>query len=691
MTTHAKEAFAGGGAEAPEDIDWYGEGIPFDRIRPSHVAPAVRNALAAANGAIEALVDSGTADYDGVVGRLDRIGERVARVWAPISHLNNVQATPAYREAFAQVLPEVTQFWSRLLNNDRLFARVRAVAESPEGEAMSGLRRRHLDRLLKEFVRAGAELDDEAKGRLEELRMELSRLGQQFQENVLEETAAFARVVEDEAELDGLPASAMERARQLARDKGYEGWLVTLDMPSVQAVLKHANNRALRKEIHQAYLDRCTEGPRDNRPVMTRILSLRREMADLLGYPGFPDYRLELSMARTGDRVGAFLAELVEGTKPYWERDLAEMEAHAASLGLDTLEPWDVSWVSESLKRERFDLDDEALRPWFPLESVQRGLFELARVLFGLRIREVENASVWDPQVGFFEIRDVDDVVLGRFYTDWFPRNEKRQGAWMDSFVTGGPTDDGFEPHLAFIGGNFNPPVGDRPALLTHGEVQTLFHEFGHLLHHCTSRVEIKGRAGINVAWDWVEVPSQLMENWTWEKDALDLFTHHFETGAAFPAALLDRMLKARRFMNGWAQMRQLSFATLDLALHSRYDGGEPVMDFARRQLRPFVPGDRFVERPLLPSFGHLFAGGYASAYYSYLWSESLEADVFSRFMEDGVLNAETGRRYLDTILSQGDKADPEELFRDFMGRGPDPSALITRNLGPPPVRAGVS
>ncbi|NNM34974.1 MAG: M3 family metallopeptidase, partial [Gemmatimonadetes bacterium] len=523
MTDAEKEIESAGGEDLTE-IDWYGERVPFDRIRPGHVAPAVRDALARANEEIEDLIDSGPVDYDGVVRRLDEIGERVGRVWAPIAHLNNVDATPEYREAYSAVLPEVTQFWSRLLNNDRLYERVRACADSDGGRPLTGLERRHLDRLAKEFVRAGAELNADAKARLEELRMELSRLGQKFQENVLEETAAYGKVIEDVSILDGLPRSALERAAQLAKAKGQEGWLVTLDMPSVQAVLKHANNRDLRKEIHQAYLDRCTDGPRDNRSNIEQILALRREMADLLGYPDFPDYRLELSMARSGGRVHEFLAELVEGTTAYWERDLAELEAHATERGLDALEPWDVSWVSESLKRQRFELDDEALRPWFPLEEVQRGLFELVRVLFGLQIQAVENTEVWDPQVGFFEIRGDDGVLLGRFYTDWFPRDEKRQGAWMDSFVTGGPNDEGFEPHLAFIGGNFNPPVGDEPALLTHREVQTLFHEFGHLLHHCTSRVEIKGRAGINVAWDWVEVPSQLMENWTWEKEALDLF-----------------------------------------------------------------------------------------------------------------------------------------------------------------------
>ena len=658
--------------------------IPFDRIEAEHIGEAVREVLARAAQRLDALVDSPAQDYDGVVGELDRIGEEVSRTWAPVSHLNNVKATPDYREAYAEVLPEVTQFWSRLLNNDGLHEKLKAFREGPEGVGLQGLEERHVDRLLKEFDRAGANLDEATKGRLETLRMELSRLSQRFQENVLEETAAFSKLVTDPAELAGLPDSALTRAAALAKAKGQEGWLVTLDMPSVQAVLKHAESRGLREEIHTAYLDRCTVGGHDNRPIIEEILELRREMTALLGYDGFPDYRLELAMARSGARVRSFLDELIEGTRPYWRKDLEALEAHGSKMGIDPLEPWDVSFVSEALKRERFDLDEEALRPWFPLSHVQEGLFRLAGRLFGLCITQVENPAVWDSQVGFFEIRGEDGILLGRFYTDWFPRDEKRQGAWMDTFVTGGPREDGsFEPHLGFIGGNFNPPVGDQPALLTHREVQTLFHEFGHLLHHCTSRVEIPGRAGIHVAWDWVEVPSQIMENWTWEREALDLFARHHETGEPLPQELLDRMLKAKRFMGGWHQMRQLSFANLDLELHSGYAEDGSVMEFAREALRPFAPSDAFVRRHLLTSFSHLFAGGYASAYYSYLWSESLEADLFSRFSETGVLNPDTGRAFLETILSQGDREDPEILFRRFMGRDPDPSALIARNLGP--------
>ena len=656
--------------------------IPFDRIRPEDVAPAVDRTLARARRRIDELGAGRGGGFGDVAGALDDLAEDVGRTWAPVSHLANVAATPELRAAHAEALPEVTRFWSRLHHDAGLYRRLRAYAASPEGVALTGLRRRHLDLTLREFRRAGADLGAEDKETLERLGVELSDLARRFEENLLEETAAYRKLVRRESSLAGMPRTALDRARQLAADKGDEGWALTLDMPSVAAVLQHADDRALRREIHTAHLDRCTRGDRANAPLIARILEVRREMAGLLGYADFPDYRLETLMSGSGAGVRDFVDQLVRRTRPFHERDADELEAKAASMGLGALEPWDVSYLVEHLRRERFDLDDEALRPWFPLPEVQSGLFDIARRLFGLQVEPVENPAVWHPDVEFFEVRGESGRHLGSFYTDWFPRETKRQGAWMDGLVTGGPAVPSFRPHLAFIGGNFTPPAGGRPALLTHREVRTLFHEFGHLLHHICSEVEISARGGVNVAWDWVEVPSQIMENWCWEREALDLFARHHETGESLPAPMLERLLAARRFMGGWMQMRQLSFANLDLELHRSYGGDGPVMEWAARALRPFVPSDRFVERHILPSFAHLFAGGYASAYYSYLWSETLEADAFSRFEREGVLNPEVGRALRSSILAQGDRRDADELFRDFMGRGPDPGALVRRNLG---------
>ncbi len=661
--------------------------IPFDRITPEDIGPAVAEVLASAGERIDELGAGRGGSYNDVLGTLDATTREVSLTWGPVSHLSNVASTPALREAHAEALPEITRFSSRLHHHEGLFKRLRGFAESRTGRSLAGLRKRHLGRTLEDFRRAGAELGPHDKQLLEKLRVELAELSRRFEENLLDETASFKKVVPRAEDLAGLPPTALERAAHLAEQQGEDGWLLTLDMPSVQAVLQHADDRPLRREIHGAYLDRCTSGERDNGPLISRILEIRRQLADILGYADFPDYRLETLMASSGARVRRFLDDLIDGTRPFHERDTAQLEARARGSALGDLEPWDVSYLMEKIRREHFDVDDEMLRPWFPLDEVQAGLFEIAKRLFGLSVVHADNPAVWHPDVDFFEVRDEAGLHLGSFYTDWFPRDTKRQGAWMDNLVSGGPAPGGgFDPHLAFIGGNFSPPTASRPALLTHREVCTLFHEFGHLLHHTCSRVEIPERGGVNVAWDWVEVPSQIMENWCWERQALDLFARHYQTGEALPDELLQRLLAARRFMGGWLQMRQLSFANLDLELHRTYVGNTPVMDYAASTLRPFVPSGRFVERHILPSFAHLFAGGYASAYYSYIWSETLEADAFSRFAKDGVLDPEIGRAFRDCILAQGDSRDADELFRDFMGRDPDPAALIRRNLGPPPT-----
>jgi oligopeptidase A len=529
----------------------------------------------------------------------------------------------------------------------------------------------------------------------------LAHLQQKFGENVLDATAAYELNVTDENRLAGVPEAALRRASAKAEEKGLSGWLLTLDYPSVEPILKHCEDRELRREIHHAFVTRCRAGDFDNRPLLARILRMRHEVATILGYQSFPDYVLEDRMAGKGERAIEFESDLVDRTRSSWQRDIDQLRDFAGDLGIDGVEPWDVAFAMERLRKARFDIDDEALRPYFPLDQVLEGLFGIVQRTFGFRVEQHEITELWHSDVCYYEMFDESDQQVGAFYTDWFPRKEKRQGAWMNDFITGGPREGGFAPHLGVICGNFTPSDGDQPALLTHREVETIFHEFGHMLHHCTSRVEIAGRAGIHVAWDWVELPSQLMENWTWEREALDLFARHHETGEALPADLFDRMVAARRYMGGWAQMRQLSLGTVDLALHGELapmlsadasddadgaaderQGGE-VMAFGESRFRDFVPHPSFAELHSLTSFTHLFAGGYASGYYSYLWSEVLDADAFTRFKREGVFNRETGRSYVDSILSRGDSAEPEQLFREFMGRDPDPAALLERNLGP--------
>ena len=675
--------------------------IPFRRIRAEHVEPGIGAALREAQADIDALcADEDPPTWANTIERMDRSVERLAERIAPASHLMSVAETPELRRTYNAVLPDITAFWSRLPLNSALWRRLKAFADTEDASNLTGLARRHLERTMRDFERAGADLPDDAKQRLEDLRIELAQLQQKFSENVLDETATFELLVTEEARLEGVPEAAMRRARARAKERGVKGWLLTLDHPSVEPILKHCVDRDIREEIQVAYATRCREGEHDNRPLLARILRLRDELAEILGYDGFPDYVLEDRMARTGERAVRFEADLVERTRPYWERDVAELRAHARELGIDTLETWDVAFVMEDLRKRRYDVDDEDLRPYFPLPRVLDGMFEIVRRTFGFRIAEADAPEAWHDDVRYYEIFDEDDVLLGAFYTDWFPRKEKREGAWMNDFRTGGPRARAFAPHLGVICGNFTPPDGDRPALLTHREVETTFHEFGHLLHHCTSRVPIPARAGIRVAWDWVELPSQLMENWTWEREALDLFARHHETGEPFPDDLYAKMVAARRYMGGWAQMRQLSLGTVDLALHAELAGelrneagdspddetdraqGERIMAFAEARFAEFAPHPRFARLHMLTSFTHLFSGAYAAGYYSYLWSEVLDADVFTRFQKEGIFDRGIGRRYVESILSRGDSADPDDLFVEFMGRPPDPEALLERNLG---------
>jgi len=666
--------------------------IPFDRIEARHVVPGIRQALERGRARLDAVADApGPETFENTLTALDDVAYWVSERITPATHLLAVAETPELREAYNEVLPEVSAFWTRLHLHQGLWTRIKRFAETEEAAGLEGVRRRHLEKTMHDFQRAGADLDEAERERLEALQVELSKLQRRFSENVLDATAAWERQVPDEERLAGLPEGAKARARAKAEAQEMEGFLLTLDYPSVEPVLKYAEDRALRREVYDAYTMRCRDGEHDNRELIRDILGLRHELATLLGFDDFADYRLEDHMARSGAEAFDFERELTDRTRPYWARDVEELREHAASLGLDRLRPWDVAFVREALRRERYELDDEMLRPYFPLQRVMRGVFEVVERVFGFSVEEREIDEVWHPDVRYYELKDPDGTRLGAFYTDWFPRKEKRQGAWMNDFRTGGPGPDGFTPHLGVICGNFTPPEGDEPSLLTHREVQTIFHEFGHLLHHCTSKVPVRGRSGLNVPWDFVELPSQLMENWTWEREALDVFARHYETGEPIPDDLYRRMIAARRFQGGWAQMRQLSFGTLDLLLHremapevERWAPGD-IMEWVEEKLLPFSPGRDFAEYHLLTSFTHLFSGGYAAGYYSYLWSEVLDADVFTRFRDAGVFDPAAGRAYVETILSRGDGEAPEELVRAFLGRDPDPQALLDRNLGPPP------
>ncbi len=660
--------------------------IPFHEIRPEHVVPGVRAALAEARAAV-ARIGAGTeagTGWDATIGALDALEERLGRVVDVVHHLLSVKDSDALRTAFDEVNPEITEFEASLATDEALWRAVRGYAESAEAAALAGVRRRHLEKTVRAFVRAGADLPPERKAEVVRLQVELAEATKRYAENVLDSTNAFELLITDPAQLAGLPESLRARARAAAEERGVEGWRFTLHGPSYTPFMENARDRTLRRQMYAAYSTRATADATDNRPLIDRILSLRRQLARALGYSDWAEYQLEERMAGSGERALAFARDLTERTQPHFRRDVEQLEEEAAALGYDRLEPWDIAFAAERIRRRRFDLDPEELRPYFPLDAVLQGVFEVARRVFGIRVERRENEAVWHPDVLYFDVYDEAGGHIGSFYADLFPRADKRGGAWMNDLITGGPRPGGFAPHLALVAGNLTPPAAGRPSLLTKDEVETLFHEFGHTLHHLLSRVELPARAGTKVAWDFVELPSQLMENWTWDREALRLFARHCETGEPMPEELFRRMERSRTFMAAYDQMRQLAFATVDLALHMSFDPDAPGADplgFAEEVLRPFAIRPDAVNPDMLASFSHVFSGAYAAGYYSYKWAEVLDADAFTRFEAEGIFNRETGRAYVETILARGDAEDPLELFRAFMGRDPDPAALLRRTL----------
>lgn len=661
--------------------------IPFDQIRAEHIEPGISQAVAEANAQLEQLAAPATPlSYADVISAFDTLTDRLDRVVTIAQHLTSVATTPELRDAFNAALPVFSGFYASLADNQQLWLKLRDYAATSEAAALDPVRRRRLDKLIRDFERMGADLPDAERQRVRELRMELDQLQTKFSENVLDSTNEFELYVTDEAELAGLPASALDAARAAAESREQPGWRFSLQQPSVVPILQYAENRELRQQIYQAYNSRASSGTTDNQPLMLQILKARRELAQLLGFRDFADYRLEVNMVGSGSAAQAFEQDLFQRTEPLWRQEDADVAEFARSeLQLDPLEAWDQSFAREKLRKQRYDLDAEALRPYFPRSQVMQGLFDICQRLFGITVTEVANSAVWHPDVRFYEINDADGTHLASFYADWHPRDSKRAGAWMNSFSTGGPQPDGsFKPHLGLIVGNLTPPVADGEALFTHDEVQTVFHEFGHLLHHSLSQVTEPALAGTNVLWDWVELPSQIMENWTFEREALDLLGRHHETGEALPDELFGKLKAAQKFAGAHQQMRQLSFGSVDLALHIDFDpaAGEDLVTFGNTVRRGFTARPEMAEDAFLCAFSHIFAGGYAAGYYSYKWSEVLDADAFTRFQAEGIFNPDTGMAFRQAVLERGNSVDPNELYREFMGRAPDVTALIKRNLG---------
>ncbi len=662
----------------------------FSIIGPEHVEPAVDRVLADNRDRLKGLLaEERPHTWGSLVEPLEEIQDRLNRVWSPVRHLNSVANSAPLRAAYNACLPKLTDYAAELGQNEALFSAFVGLKGGQEYARLDAGQRRVVDNALRDFHLAGVDLSPAAKERYREIQQELARLTSRFQDNVLDATQGWSKHVMDERDLGGLPESARDLARQAAEDKGLEGWLFTLEFPSYIAVMTYADRRELRREMYQAYVTRASDtGPNagrwDNSTVMERILSLRHALARLTGFANFAERSLATKMVSRPEQVLDFLHDLTERSRPRAQRELEEVRAYArAQSGADDLQVWDVPYYSERLRRERYALTQEDLKPYFPEPRVLRGLFDLVGALFGLRVRQRSGVEVWHPGVRFFEILDSRGEVRGQFYLDLYARANKRGGAWMDDCVSRRRTAHGVQTPVAHLVCNLSLGVGDRPALFTHDEVITLFHEFGHGLHHMLTRVDYAAVSGINgVAWDAVELPSQFMENWCWERVVVDLVSGHYRSGEPLPQALFERMRAARNFQSAMFTARQLEFALFDFRLHLEYDPDQgpriqEILDDVRNQvavLRP-PPFNRFQH-----SFSHVFAGGYAAGYYSYKWAEVLSADAFAKFEENGLPDAATGEQFLHTILEQGGSRDPMELFVEFRGRQPSIEALLRHN-----------
>jgi oligopeptidase A len=679
--------------------------IRWSTLVPEAIQPDIRHALDLSLSAIEAICSqdpSGTT-YESTFLALEKATEELGHGWGRLNHLDSVCDNPAQREALNKMLPDVTDFYSSLPLNPRLWAVLKDFAEGPETAKLDPVKKRFVEETLADFRQSGADLPQHQKLRVAEIEAELSKLTKQYAERVLDSTNAWDMVITDEAKLAGLPESAKAAAAANARAKGVAAddkpaWRFTLQFPSMYPIMQHLHDDAIRRQVWEASSKVGGYGEYDNTTLVWQILELRHEKAAILGHSHFADLTLLRRMARTGSSALEFIENLHARILPAFHADyrqLAQYKAAKSGQPVDMMEPWEVAYWAELQRKENYDLDDEALRPYFPVDGVMSGMFEIASRLFGISIKQLETIfiepgadtgnpqakiEVWHPEVSFYEIHDSQSGAhLGSFYADWHPRESKRGGAWMNSLHTGNPG----EPHLGLIIGNMSPPVNGRPALLTHNEVETIFHEFGHLLHGMLSQVSVKSLAGTNVPWDFVELPSQIMENFCWDRQSLDLFARHHETGDPIPDDLFAKMIAAKNYLSASGFMRQLSFAKLDLELHIHLDAwlGKDLDSVDREILANYRAPLKTDSPSMLRRFGHLFSSptGYAAGYYSYKWSEVLDADAFTRFQNEGILNPETGRAFREHILSKGNSAPADELYRRFMGRDPELEPLLVR------------
>ncbi|MFQ1887711.1 oligopeptidase A [Aeromonas veronii] len=661
---------------------------PFSQIKPEQVQPAVIQVIADCKQKIsDVLAQRDPHTWDSLIAPLEEVNDRLSRIWSPVSHLNSVLNSEALREAHDACLPLLSEFQTYVGQHEGLYQAYLALSQSDDFPLLSGAQRKEIQNTLRDFRLSGIGLPAEAQQRYGEIQARLSELASRFSNNVLDATQGWHKLVADEAELAGLPDSVRAAARQMAELKGKEGWLFTLDIPSYLPVMMYADNRELRAEMYEAFTTRASDqGPNagkwDNSAIMSELLTLRRELAQLLGFANYAELSLATKMADKTEQVVSFLTDLAAKSLPQGKAELEEIRAFAADQhGQTELAAWDLAYYAEKLKQHKFSISDEQLRPYFPASKVVKGLFEVVKRVFGMKVRERLGIDTWHPDVRFYDIFDADDELRGSFYLDLYAREHKQGGAWMDVCLGRRYRQDGsLQKPVAYLTCNFNGPVDGKPALFTHNEVVTLFHEFGHGIHHMLTRIDVAGVAGINgVAWDAVELPSQFLENWCWESEALAFISGHYETGEPLPADLLEKMLTARNFQAAMQMLRQLEFALFDFRLHQEFDPANPaqlpaLLDEVRSQVAVMTPPafNRFQH-----SFSHIFAGGYAAGYYSYKWAEVLSADAFSRFEEEGIFNPATGQSFLKNILEKGGSKEPMELFRAFRGREPKVDALL--------------
>ena len=660
-------------------------GLPqFTEILPEHVTPAVEQLLAECRTLVaDTLSQVSASGWEDFVQPLEDANERLSRAWGQVSHLNAVMNSAALRETYNANLPKVTQYYAELSQNQALYQKFKALRNAAEFATLTAARQRVIENELRNFRLGGAELAETVKIRFLAIQEELSTLCARYSDNLLDATNAFSWLVENEADLGGIPADERQVAAQQAEAAGQRGWLFTLHAPSYIPLMQYADNRQLRERMYVAYSTRASElgqAALNNTPLMAQILKLRAEEASLLGFANFAELSLATKMANTPQQVKDFLLELARRARPHADRDLVELRDFAqAHLGLAELQAWDISYASEHLRQQRYAFSEQEVKQYFPEDSVLSGMFNLVEKLYGLNIKRAA-APVWHEAVQFFNILDASGQLIGQFYLDLYARNSKRGGAWMDDAITRRRTATGIQTPVAYLNCNFAAPLGVRPAFFTHDEVITLFHEFGHGLHHLLTRIEDLGVSGIHgVEWDAVELPSQFMENFCWEWQVVQSMTRHADTGQSLPRTLFDKMLAAKNFQSGLQTLRQIEFSIFDMRLHCDFDplGTQTIqqlLEQVRSEVAVLIPPafNRFPN-----SFSHIFAGGYAAGYYSYKWAEVLSADAYSLFEEGGILNLSAGLRFRDQILSVGGSRDAMQSFIAFRGREPSIDALL--------------